>query len=92
MLAAASCQLGLRPCLPACIPAYVRPACTPPLTPGSRRGPLPPALPQKDYEEPLAHTHFKAEGDVEFKAVLFVPSAATPGEPAGAQPGPTRPA
>eukprot|EP00197_Chlamydomonas_leiostraca_P012972 CAMPEP_0202865410 /NCGR_PEP_ID=MMETSP1391-20130828/5942_1 /ASSEMBLY_ACC=CAM_ASM_000867 /TAXON_ID=1034604 /ORGANISM="Chlamydomonas leiostraca, Strain SAG 11-49" /LENGTH=829 /DNA_ID=CAMNT_0049545253 /DNA_START=106 /DNA_END=2595 /DNA_ORIENTATION=+ len=27
----------------------------------------------KDYGESLGHVHFKAEGDVEFKAVLFVP-------------------
>lgn len=27
----------------------------------------------KDYGEALGHVHFKAEGDVEFKAVLFVP-------------------
>lgn len=26
--------------------------------------------------DPLAHAHFKAEGDVEFRAVLFVPSKA----------------
>ncbi len=28
----------------------------------------------KGTEEPLAHTHVKAEGDIEFKAVLYVPS------------------
>jgi hypothetical protein len=40
----------------------------------------PPASPpQKDWEIPVAHTHFKAEGDVEFKAVLFVPGTAAPG-------------
>jgi len=33
----------------------------------------------KDSEAPLAHSHFKAEGDVEFKAVLFVPRKAEPG-------------
>ena len=31
-----------------------------------------------DFVAPLAHTHFVAEGDVEFKAVLFVPSTAPP--------------
>eukprot|EP00899_Mesostigma_viride_P016157 jgi/Mesvir1/24542/Mv21880-RA.1 len=30
----------------------------------------------KDYDEPLTYTHFNAEGDVEFKAVLFVPARA----------------
>jgi len=32
----------------------------------------------KDYQEPLTHTHFKAEGDVEFKSILFVPKQAAP--------------
>jgi HSP90 family molecular chaperone len=30
----------------------------------------------QDFGEALAHTHFKAEGDVEFKAVLYVPETA----------------
>lgn len=29
----------------------------------------------KDYQEPLAKTHFNAEGEVSFKALLFVPKA-----------------
>ena len=33
---------------------------------------------QKPSEVPLAHTHFKAEGDVEFRAVLYVPSKSPP--------------
>ena len=33
----------------------------------------------KDYAAPLAHTHFRAEGDVEFKAILFIPGRAEPG-------------
>jgi heat shock protein beta len=33
----------------------------------------------KDYEAPLTYTHFKAEGDVEFKSILFVPAHAEPG-------------
>ena len=33
----------------------------------------------KDHEAPLAHAHFKAEGDVEFRAILFVPAKAEPG-------------
>lgn len=44
--------------------------------------PLPPseqALSKNEWDSPLAHTHFKAEGDVEFKAVLFVPTYAPPG-------------
>ena len=32
----------------------------------------------KDFAEPLTHTHFRAEGDVEFKSILFVPSKAEP--------------
>jgi len=28
----------------------------------------------KDTEDPLAYTHFTAEGDVDFKSVLFIPS------------------
>jgi len=27
----------------------------------------------KDYEDPIAWTHFTAEGDVEFKAILYIP-------------------
>ena len=27
----------------------------------------------KDYKEPLSYTHFKSEGDVEFKSILFIP-------------------
>ena len=29
----------------------------------------------KNTEEPLAYSHFKAEGDVEFKAILYIRSA-----------------
>ncbi|KAI7840066.1 hypothetical protein COHA_006196 [Chlorella ohadii] len=36
------------------------------------------ALSKNEWDTPLAHTHFKAEGDVEFKAVLFVPGYAPP--------------
>lgn len=31
---------------------------------------------QGDTSEPLAHAHFKAEGDVEFRSVLFIPARA----------------
>lgn len=30
----------------------------------------------KDHEDPIAYTHFTAEGEIEFKAILFIPSAA----------------
>jgi heat shock protein beta len=30
----------------------------------------------KDTTDPLAHTHFSAEGEIEFKSILFVPSEA----------------
>ena len=31
---------------------------------------------QNEYEKPLSHVHFKAEGDVEFRALLYVPQKA----------------
>ena len=30
----------------------------------------------KDPEEPLAYTHFKAEGEIDFKSILYVPASA----------------
>ena len=30
----------------------------------------------KDPEEPLAYTHFKAEGEIDFRSILYVPSSA----------------
>lgn len=36
------------------------------------------ALVKNDNETPKAHSHFRAEGDVDFKAVLYVPSTAPP--------------
>ena len=30
----------------------------------------------KDHEDPLTHTHFTAEGEIEFKAILYVPQEA----------------
>jgi heat shock protein 90kDa beta len=35
-------------------------------------------LVKSDNEAPLAHSHFRAEGDVDFKAVMYVPSSAPP--------------
>lgn len=34
---------------------------------------------QQSSSEPLAHVHFKGEGDVEFRSILFIPSVAPPG-------------
>ena len=31
---------------------------------------------KKDTEDPLAYTHFSAEGEIEFKSILYVPSSA----------------
>ena len=78
-------------CLPACLPACALRLCFRP-SPCATHPPAPPhasppqALSKNAWDSPLAHTHFKAEGDVEFKAVLFVPTYAPPGEcgaPAG---------
>lgn len=33
---------------------------------------------QNDYEKPLAHVHFRAEGDMEFRTLLYVPERAPP--------------
>jgi heat shock protein beta len=33
----------------------------------------------KDYSEPVAWTHFKAEGEIEFKSILYVPKVAPVG-------------
>lgn len=33
---------------------------------------------QNSQDVPLAHSHFKAEGDVEFKAILYVPGKSPP--------------
>jgi len=30
----------------------------------------------KDHENPLTYTHFSAEGEIEFKSILFIPSQA----------------
>jgi heat shock protein beta len=30
----------------------------------------------KDHKDPLAHTHFSAEGEIEFKAILYIPEEA----------------
>merc|ERR1712184_93642 len=30
----------------------------------------------KDYLDPLAYTHFNAEGEIEFKSILFIPKKA----------------
>lgn len=30
----------------------------------------------KDTTDPLAHTHFSAEGEIEFKAIVYIPSEA----------------
>ena len=34
----------------------------------------------KDSKEPLKWVHFKAEGEIEFKSILYIPSEATYGE------------
>lgn len=31
----------------------------------------------KDHEDPLAYSHFKGEGEVEFSSILYVPSSAS---------------
>ena len=33
----------------------------------------------KDFDAPLAWTHFRAEGEIEFKSILFIPKRMDPG-------------
>jgi len=33
----------------------------------------------KDWQDPLTWTHFKAEGEIEFKTIMYVPKVAPPG-------------
>ncbi|KDD75133.1 heat shock protein 90 Hsp90 [Helicosporidium sp. ATCC 50920] len=37
------------------------------------------ALAKSDSDKPMTHTHFRAEGDVEFRAIMYVPPYAPPG-------------
>lgn len=37
------------------------------------------SLTQQDSDDPLAHIHFTAEGEVTFKSILFVPTSAPRG-------------
>lgn len=37
------------------------------------------SIAKDDYGKPLSWTHFKAEGDVEFRSVMFIPETAPPG-------------
>lgn len=30
----------------------------------------------KDHQDPLSHTHFSAEGEIDFKAILYLPNEA----------------
>ena len=30
----------------------------------------------KDSEDPLAYTHFRAEGEIDFKSILYIPASA----------------
>ena len=34
------------------------------------------ARPRREFMDPLAHTHFSIEGDIEFKAIMFMPGMA----------------
>lgn len=40
---------------------------------------IPNILLQQDSDDPLAHIHFTAEGEVTFKSILFVPTSAPRG-------------
>ena len=33
---------------------------------------------QNDHEKPLTHVHFRAEGDMEFRTLLYIPERAPP--------------
>lgn len=56
----------------------------PPLPPGRitarpKTNQKAPVSPQQDSDDPLAHIHFTAEGEVTFKSILFVPTSAPRG-------------
>ena len=35
------------------------------------------ALANNDYESPLTHIHFSAEGEIDFKSILYIPETGT---------------
>ena len=46
------------------------------MPPGAHPYPNPHQALTKDFGEPLTHTHFSAEGEVEFKSILYIPKEA----------------
>ena len=72
-------SIPFRPCPPPTHPTTHTHTHTHTHTP-ARSPTHPPTHPPQDYEDPSGWVHFKAEGDVEFKALVFLPKARPEGD------------